>query len=68
MTITEKLFVSFDPVSEYKAMIEWVKANDMGDWKKYESTASFTFVREKTFTVDVKEKDDDREFRRSDRL
>lgn len=55
MTITEKLFVSFDPVKEYKAMIEWVKANDMGEWKKYESTVSLTFVREKTVFIEAEE-------------
>lgn len=53
MTITERLAVSFDPVKEYGAMIEWVKANEMDEWEKYESTTSCTFVRKKTLFIEA---------------
>lgn len=48
VTITEKTIISFDPVKEHKTMMEWVKANDMNEWEKHESTIAFIFVREKT--------------------
>lgn len=55
MIIIEQISVSFDPVSERKAMNEWIKANDMNEWKKYESTVSYTFVREKTVFIEAEE-------------
>lgn len=55
MIIVEQISVSFDPVSERKVMNEWIKANDMNEWKKYESTVSYTFVREKTVFIEAEE-------------
>lgn len=48
MTIIEKTTVSFDPVKEYEAMMNWIKANNMDEWTHYESTVAYIFVKEKT--------------------
>lgn len=54
MTIIEKTTVSFDPIKEYKAMMDWIENNNMNEWVHYESTVAYVFVKEKTTFLETK--------------
>lgn len=48
ITITEKTIVSFNPIKEHEAMINWIETNNMDEWTRYENTVAYIFVKEKT--------------------
>ena len=48
MMITNKTIISFDPVKEHDAMVQFERDNDMRDWVKVESTAATVYMCTKT--------------------
>lgn len=46
MFLTNKTILTFDPVREKDVMEKFIAENDMTEWREYQSTVGFTFVRE----------------------
>lgn len=55
MWITTKTIITFDPVTEYERIKQFMKGNNMNEWQEYPSTVGTTFVNEQTYFIEEKE-------------
>lgn len=57
MWITTKTIITFDPIKECERIKQFMKKNNMNEWREYPSTVSTTFVNERTYFIEEKEEE-----------